>query len=140
MTQNIRTYSELIKLPTFKERFNYLKLDGNVGIETFGFNRYLNQSLYGKSQEWKRTRNGIILRDNGCDLGIPDRQIFGRIIIHHMNPLTEEDLLNRNPDIFNPEFLIATTIDTHNAIHYGDDSFIFEGPIIRTQNDTIPWR
>lgn len=136
----MRTYSELISIPTFEERFEYLKLDGTIGEETFGFDRYLNQQLY-HSPEWRSLRNKIIIRDDGCDLAIPDRKIFGRVIIHHMNPITIEDIENNNPDIFNPEYLITTFKMTHDAIHYGDESLlILSEPVIRTENDTIPWR
>lgn len=113
----MKTYDELSKLSTFKERFEYLKIPGAVGIETFGFDRYLNQTLY-KSPEWKRVRREVIIRDNGCDLGCDDREIGGRIIVHHMNPLTEKDILNRNPAVFDPNNLVCVSIDTHNAIHY----------------------
>lgn len=136
---SIKTYSELIGFDSFIERYRYLKLGGAVGIETFGFDRYLNQALY-KSSEWKRVRREVIIRDNGCDLGIDDRTIYGTIIIHHMNPITEQDIQERNPDIFNPEFLITVSIDTHNAIHYGDESLLFHEIIERKPNDTILWR
>ena len=135
----IRTYSELILLPTFKERFEYLKIGGKVGEETFGFDRYLNQILY-TSPEWKSTRDRIIARDNGCDLAIPGREINGKIMIHHMNPITVDDILRRSDFVFNPEYLICTIMNTHNAIHYGDSSLLYEDPIIRTKNDTCPWR
>lgn len=135
----IRTYSELIKLPTFEERFEYLKLSGAVGKETFGYDRYLNQVLY-KSAEWKETRNKVIIRDLGCDLACEDRQIFGQALIHHMNPITKEMILDRDRDIFNPEYLITTTKITHNAIHYGDENLLCHGPVVRTPNDTCPWR
>ena len=136
---SIRTYSELITIPTFKERFEYLRLDGTVGKETFGFDRYLNQVFY-RSPEWKSIRDQVIVRDNGCDLGIEGHEIYGRIIIHHMNPLTMEDVLDRNPIIFNPEFLITTTHNTHNAIHYGDENLLITTPIERSKNDTCPWK
>lgn len=136
---SIKTYSELSQLETFIERFNYLKIGGSIGIETFGFDRYLNQALY-RSQQWKDVRNEVIIRDCGCDLGIIGREIPGRVIIHHMNPITEADILNRNPVIFDPEFLICTTIDTHNAIHYGDEDILLSEPIERRPNDTCPWR
>lgn len=136
---NIKCYSELITLPTFEERFNYLKLNGFVGKDTFGYDRYLNQMLY-KSPEWKSIRNQIIIRDNGCDLACEGYEIKGRILIHHINPITVEDILNENPIIFDPENLISTVHNTHNAIHYGDESLIIKGPIERTKNDTIPWR
>lgn len=136
---SIRTYSELITIPTFKERFEYLRLDGTVGKETFGFDRYLNQVFY-RSHEWKSIRDQVIVRDNGCDLGIEGHEIYGRIIIHHMNPLTMEDVLDRNPSIFNPEFLITTIHNTHNAIHYGDENLLITAPIERSKNDTCPWK
>ena len=135
----IRTYSELIKLPTFEERFQYLKLDGDVGVETFGFDRYLNQAFY-SSDEWKSIRNQVIIRDNGCDLGIEGREIYKRIIIHHMNPITKEDLLYRTEYLLNPEYMICTMKTTHDAIHYGDENLLFKEPIERKPNDTCPWR
>ena len=135
----IRTYSELIKLPTFEERFQYLKLDGDVGVETFGFDRYLNQAFY-SSDEWKSIRNQVIIRDNGCDLGIDGREIYKRIIIHHMNPITKEDLLYRTEYLLNPEYMICTMKNTHDAIHYGDENLLFKDPIERKPNDTCPWR
>ena len=136
---SIKTYSELITLPTYEERFNYLKLEGVVGEMTFGFDRYLNQKLY-TSQEWKTVRNQIIVRDNGCDLACEGYEIYGKILIHHINPITVEDIINRNPIIFDLENLISTTHNTHNAIHYGDENLLIKGPIERTKNDTIPWR
>ena len=135
----IRTYSELIKLPTFEERFQYLKLDGDVGVETFGFDRYLNQAFY-SSDEWKSIRNQVIIRDNGCDLGIEGREIYKRIIIHHMNPIIKEDLLYRTEYLLNPEYMICTMKNTHDAIHYGDENLLFKDPIERKPNDTCPWR
>lgn len=139
-TKMIRTYSELITLPTFEERFEYLKLGGRVGYETFGYDRYLNQILY-NSYEWKYdTRRKIILRDNGCDLACEGFEIFGKILVHHINPITVEDVLNRNPIVFDPENLISTTHNTHNAIHYGDVDLLTIGPIERTKNDTCPWK
>lgn len=136
----IRTYSELIKLPTFKERFEYLKLGGVIGEETFGFDRYLNQMFY-KSREWKKLRNNIIVRDNGCDLAIPDREIIDQtILIHHMNPLTKEDILNMTEFVLNPEYLICTILNTHNAIHYGNSDLLYQEPIVRYKNDMCPWR
>lgn len=135
----IRTYSELIKLPTFEERFQYLKLNGDVGVETFGFDRYLNQAFY-SSDEWKSIRNQVIIRDNGCDLGIEGREIYKRIIIHHMNPITKEDLLYRTEYLLNPEYMICTMKNTHDAIHYGDENLLFKEPVERKPNDTCPWR
>lgn len=136
---SIKTYSELITLPTFEERFRYLKLDGVVGEETFGFDRYLNQTFY-QSPEWRSLRNYIIIRDNGCDLGITDRELNSRIIIHHMNPITKEDILAMNEFVMNPEYLICVSKTTHDAIHYGDESLLFTAPIERRKNDTCPWR
>lgn len=135
----IRTYSELITIPTFEERFRYLKLDGVIGKETFGFDRYLNQIFY-KSDEWKAIRRHVILRDNGCDLGVEGRDIYGRILIHHMNPITKEDILNRSGLLLNPEYLICTVKNTHDAIHYGDESLLMKDPIKRRKNDTCPWK
>ena len=138
-TTNIRTYSELIQLPTFEERFNYLRLDGVVGKDTFGFDRYLNQQFY-RSSEWKRIRNQVIVRDNGCDLGIDDYDIHGRILIHHMNPISIEDLQHMSDLLMKLEYLICVSHRTHNAIHYGDENLIVSAPIERSQNDTCPWR
>lgn len=135
----MKTYSELIKFPTFEERFKYLELDGQVGIETFGFDRYLNQRFY-KLPEWQQVRNDVIVRDGGCDLGIQDREIFGRIYIHHINPISVDDIKNKEQWILDPEFLISTCKRTHDAIHYSDESILFEEPIERSPNDTIPWR
>ena len=138
--KNIRTYSELIKLPTFEERYEYLKLGGTVGEDTFGFDRYLNQIFY-TSDEWKSVRSFVITRDQGCDLGISDREIRGdRILVHHMNPITKEDILNRSDILLNPEYLITTVKNTHDAIHYGDSELLYQGPVERTKNDTCPWR
>ena len=138
-TTSIRTYSELIQLPTFEERFNYLRLDGVVGKDTFGFDRYLNQQFY-RSSEWKRIRNQVIVRDNGCDLGIDGYEIHGRILIHHINPISIEDLQHMSDLLMNPEYLICVSHRTHNAIRYGDESLIVTAPIERSQNDTCPWR
>lgn len=140
MTQmSIKTYSELAKLPTFKERFNYLKLDGRVGEETFGFDRYLNQMFY-KSPEWLEVRDQVIIRDQGCDLGLEDRRIYGRILIHHMNPITKSDILDRSDLLLNPEYLITTVKATHDAIHYGNISSLDEDYVPRSRNDTCPWK
>lgn len=136
---NIKTYSELITLPTFIDRFRYLQLDGIVGYETFGHDRYLNQILY-RTPEWKRFRRDIILRDNGCDLACEGYEIVGNILVHHINPLTVEDILRRDPKIFDPENVICTQLNTHNAIHYGDEELLITEPIIRTQYDTCPWK
>lgn len=140
-TRIIRTYSELMSLSTFEERFKYLQLNGSVGSETFGYDRYLNQAFYGKSQEWKDIRDYVIIRDNGCDLGMEGYEIQGRIYVHHMNPVNVEDIIHKNDILINPEFLICTTHNTHNAIHYGDEGLLIPNkPIIRTENDTCPWR
>lgn len=138
-TKIIRTYSELITLPTFEERYEYLKLGGAVGEETFGFDRWLNQRFY-KTREWIQVRDKIIVRDFGCDLGIEDREIHGRILIHHMNPISQEDIIHRSEILLDPEFLICTSKVTHDAIHYGDASLLTTGPIVRTQFDTCPWK
>ena len=136
----IRCYSELISLPTFKERFGYLKLSGNVGKATFGYDRYLNQNFY-KSAEWKRLRNEIIVRDNGCEFGLEDYPIRGRIFIHHMNPIVDEDIIDSSEFLMNPEFLICVSRDTHNAIHYGNEDLIrIKEYIERRPNDTCPWK
>lgn len=136
---SIKTYSELITLPTFEERFRYLKLDGVIGKETFGFKRYINQEFY-HSYEWLSFRDSIIIRDVGCDLGVQGYDINGSILIHHINPITYEDIINRNRCIFDPENVICTKLKTHNAIHYGDDSILISAPVERSQNDTCPWR
>ena len=140
MKENIRTYSELSQLSTFEERYKYLKLDGVVGEETFGFDRYLNQQFYQKDIEWLNARKKVIMRDTGCDLGIEGREIHGRIIVHHMNPITKYDLLNRTKYLLDPEYLICTLKSTHDAIHYGDENLLMKGPVERTKNDTCPWR
>ena len=135
----IRTYSELITFSTFEERYRYLRLEGKVGEDTFGFDRWLNQSFY-KDREWRAIRDKVIIRDNGCDLGIPDREIHSRIIVHHMNPITKDDILYRSAFLLNPEYLICTVKNTHDAIHYGDEGLLIKVPIERTRNDTCPWR
>ena len=135
----IRTYSELVRLPTFEERFEYLKLNGKVGADTFGFDRYLNQAFY-RSAVWKSIRDKIIVRDEGRDLGVEGYDICGNIIIHHMNPLRAEDFNGTSDFLLNPEYLICTTLNTHNAIHYGDDGLLIKGPIVRTKYDTCPWK
>jgi hypothetical protein len=135
----IRTYSELITLPTFMERYKYLRIGGTVGADTFGFDRYLNQAFY-KSEEWKSIRRHVIIRDCGCDLGIEGREIHERILIHHINPISEEDILDRSDYLLNPEYLISTSHRTHNAIHYGDDSILIDVPLERRKNDTCPWK
>lgn len=139
MRKIIRTYSELVTLPTFEERFNYLKLKGQVGKDTFGFDRWLNQIFY-RDPEWKSVRDYVIVRDNGCDLGIDGYEINGRILVHHMNPISKEDILERSKYLLDPEFLISTVHNTHNAIHYGDEDLLIKTPIERTKNDTCPWK
>ncbi len=137
---SIKKYSELITLPTFAERFSYLKLNGTVGKETFGFERWINQNFY-HSYEWLKFRDLIIIRDGGCDLGCSGHEIYGSILIHHLNPITYEDILNRNQCIFDPENAICTSLITHNAIHYGTDDLLLESSITeRTKNDTCPWK
>ena len=137
--ESIKTYSELILLPTFEERYKYLRLGGRVGEATFGFDRYINQLFY-TSDEWKAIRREVIIRDNGCDLGMDDREIHDKILIHHMNPISKIDILERSKFLLDPEYLICVCKRTHDAIHYGDDSILFSGPVIRTKNDTCPWR
>lgn len=139
MTMKIRTYSELILLPTFEERFEYLRLDGKVGEDTFGFDRYLNQLFY-RSQEWRKIRDYVIVRDNACDLGVEGCDIYSKVLIHHMNPITARDIEKRTELLLDPEYLICTTHNTHNAIHYGDENLIIKIPVVRTKYDTCPWK
>ena len=136
---SIRTYSELILIPTFEERFKYLQLNGRVGDDTFGFDRYINQKFY-RSAEWKRIRDLVIMRDNGCDLALEGYEIYGRILIHHMNPITIKDVELSTEYLMNPEYLICVTHNTHNAIHYGDEKLINKGLVVRPKNDTCPWK
>jgi len=138
MTKN-KKYSELIKIPTFEERFEYLKLKGVVGKDTFGFTRWINQVLY-TSTQWRSLRREIIIRDNGNDLACDGFEIYGAMLIHHINTITYDDVVNRNSIIFDPENLITTRLKTHNAIHYGDSKLLSVGPIERTKNDTCPWK
>lgn len=138
-TTNIRTYSELITLPTFEERYQYLRLSGRVGEDTFGFDRIFNQQFY-KSREWKRVRDAVIVRDNGCDLGLEGHEIHGRILIHHMNPIALSDIRNATDILLDPEYLICVSHNTHNAIHYGDENLLPKPPIVRSRNDTCPWK
>jgi len=133
-----RTFTELQRLRTFKERYDYLRLKGFVGESTFGFDRYLNQMLY-TSIRWRRVRDEIIVRDGGCDLGIVGYEIHGKILIHHMNPISVEDIEKDRSDIFNPEFLICTSLNTHQAIHYSDESLLPKLPVVRLPGDTSPW-
>lgn len=137
--KTIRTYSELIQLTTFKERYEYLRLDGKVGEGTFGFDRWLNQMFY-KDPEWLCARNDVIVRDMGCDLAIADREILSRILVHHMNPIRKEDILRRSKILLDPEYLICTSDLTHKAIHYGDETLLVLEPTERTKNDTCPWK
>lgn len=137
---SIKSYSELSKLKTFEERYEYLRLKGRVGEETFGFDRYLNQILYQRSHKWKHARDQVILRDNGCDLGVEGYEVPGKILVHHMNPITIEDVEQERDYVFDPEYLISTSLNTHNAIHYGDANLLSRGPIERTKHDTCPWR
>lgn len=137
---NIRTYSEMACLKTFEARFEYLRLDGAVGRETFGFDRYLNQAFY-NSAEWKRIRDIVILRDNGCDLGLEGYAIGGRVIIHHMNPVNVNDIRLATAILLNPEYLVCVSHSTHNAIHYGDAELALRDiPVERKPNDTCPWK
>lgn len=140
MSTKIRTYSELCSLPTYKERFQYLRLDGQVGADTFGYDRHLNQMVYQRDPRWKKARDTVIIRDNGCDLGIEGYEIRGKIIVHHMNPITIDDILNDRDWIFDPEYLICTVHNTHNAIHYGDEGLLTLAPTERKPNDTCPWK
>ena len=136
----IRTYRELIQLPTLKERFRYLKLSGAVGKATFGYDRYLNQNFY-RSQDWKRLRNEIIVRDDGCELGLEGHPIAGRIFIHHINPIDDEDIINSTEYLMNPDYLICVSHDMHNAIHYGNEDILRAKDFMpRTPNDTCPWK
>lgn len=136
----IRTYSELIKMATFEERFNYLALNGRVGKDTFGYDRYLNQMLY-KNVKWRRLRDNIIIRDNACDLALPGYEIFGKLFIHHMNPLTKEDIENDSEYLWNPEYLVCVSFETHNAIHYGNKNYLEKYKITeRRSGDTVLWK
>jgi hypothetical protein len=134
----IRTYSDLSQLQTFEERYRYLKLNGRLGEITFGFDRWINQLFY-KSQEWKSIRNYVITRDNGCDLGVPGYEIYSGLLVHHMNPMTAEDVKDGKEGILDPNFLVTTSLQTHNAIHYGNISLLPRGPITRTAGDTTLW-
>jgi hypothetical protein len=133
-----RSYSELRRLTTFEERYEYLKLTGQVGQATFGFDRWMNQRFY-RSREWLRVREQVVFRDGACDLGMPDHEIHGPLLVHHMNPVLPEDLVARESWILDPEYLISTTHRTHNAIHYGDDSLLVKPPVERRPGDTTLW-
>lgn len=139
MKTTIRTYKELVKLSTFEERFAYLKLRGKIGEDTFGFDRVFNQMFY-RSQEWKSIRKEVIIRDNGCDLGIAGYDIYGKIIIHHMNPISVSDIQERTSFLLAPDYLICVSLDTHNAIHYGSEELLNKAPVERRKNDTCPWK
>lgn len=135
----MKSYSTLIQLPTFEERFNYLKCNSKIGEDTFGFDRYLNQAFY-TSDEWKTLRRQIIIRDNGCDLADPDRPIAGPIIVHHLNPVSVEDILNRTELLLNPDFLICVSDNTHKSIHFGNENNLIKLPKERVPYDTCPWK
>lgn len=135
----MKNYTELNGISTFRGRFEYLRLDGSVGEETFGFDRYLNQLFY-RSAKWKRVRDEVIVRDNGCDLGVDGYQIYGKIVIHHINPITKNDIKSESDFLLNPEYLITVSSFTHNAIHYGDVSLLPAEPVVRMSNDTCPWK
>lgn len=134
----LKCYSELKLLTTFEERYEYLRLSGKVGLDTFGFDRYLNQILY-RSRRWLSARDKVIIRDLGCDLGVEGYEIHNKILVHHMNPITVQDIELGNNKVFDPEFLICTSFNTHNAIHFGDGKLLPQKPITRTQNDMAPW-
>lgn len=137
-----KSYSEMMKFKTYEERFNYLKLNGKVGEATFGSDRILNQLLYNGDPEWKRTRDKVIIRDNGCDLGIEGRKIEKPIpiLVHHINPITVDDVINRSPKVFDLNNLVCTTKLTHDAIHYSNESILIKDPVERRANDTCPWK
>lgn len=135
----IRTYTLAIGIPSFEDRFEYLKMDGSVGIQTFGGHRYLNQKLY-QSEEWRRVRRDVIVRDNGCDLAHPDHPIYGKILIHHLEPITADDILSRRSCVFDMDNLICISYETHNALHYGNSETLPKPYVERTKNDTCPWR
>ena len=135
----IKTYSELIQFKTLEERYRYLRIGGRVGEETFGFDRWMNQVFY-KDPRWRDIRDEVITRDNGCDLGLEGYDIRGKIFVHHMNPVTKDDILYNFDSLLNPEFLISTSKRTHDAIHYGNEDLLPQSPIVRKRNDTCPWK
>lgn len=136
----LRNYTELSKLRTFEDRFRYLLLDGSVSQDTFGFDRWMNQIFY-RSAQWKRIRDRVIIRDNGCDLGVDGHDIYGKVLVHHMNPVTKEEIMSGSMRILDPEYLISVSMDTHNAIHYGDLSYLKRFVVAeRLPNDTCPWK
>lgn len=139
MIQMIRTYSEAIRINDFKERYKYLQLFGEVGVDTFGYDRYLNQMFY-HDPAWRDIRNKVIVRDNGCDLAYENRPIFSGLIVHHINPITKQDVLDRSSKLFDLDNLICVSPITHRAIHYGDERSIISEPAVRRPNDTCPWR
>lgn len=139
MRKIIRTYKELIQLPTFEERFDYLAIGGMIGEDTFGFDRYLNQKFY-RSKEWKQIRDHVIVRDMGCDLGVEGYELYGKIIIHHMNPIAARDIVEVTDILLNPDYLISTSPNTHNAIHFGSKDILPKAPTERRPNDTCPWK
>lgn len=140
MKQNLRTYQELIQIPTYIDRFRYLKIGNGVGEETFGFDRWMNQRFY-NSHEWRNLRNHIITRDNGCDMAFPDREIEGKIYIHHMNPIEKQDIYDMTDFVMNPMFLVCVAHNTHNAIHYGSEDLLDCNILVqRAPNDTCPWK
>lgn len=134
-----KTYRELISMDDYLDRYEYLRIGGVVGESTFGSNRYLNQILY-RSYDWKKFRREMVIRDNGCDLAHPDYEIGGIIILHHINPITIDDVKNRRRCVFDPENVVCVSHRTHEAIHYGDDTLLMKGPVVRRPGDTIPWR
>lgn len=135
----MRTYSELIKYNTFEDRFNYLKLDGVIGEDTFGFDRWLNQHFY-NSKEWKSIRDFVIIRDGGCDMAMDGYEIGGKVYVHHMNPITQSDIVHTTDALINPEYLVCVSHNTHNAIHYGDISILATDPVERRPGDTCLWK
>lgn len=139
MGEQTRRYSDLIKINDYLQRFQYLKLGGAVGAETFGFERYLNQQFY-RTEAWKKVRDFVIIRDSGCDMAFPGREIHSKILIHHINPITPKDIVERQDWILDPEYLVCVSKQTHDAIHYGDESLLILDPIVRRKNDTCPWR
>lgn len=139
MRSKVRSYTEMLRIPEYKERFLYLQLSGMVGAQTFGNERYLNQILY-NSAKWKKCRNEVVIRDDGCDLACPDYPIKGRVIVHHINPITIDDILEERGIVFDLDNLISVAHSTHEAIHYGDEHLLPHNPTIRVKNDTCPWK
>lgn len=135
----LKSYRNLILLPTILDRFEYLRIKANVGDSTFGFDRFINQDFY-QSREWRQVRMKVIARDEGCDLGVPEYPIGGKVIIHHINPITAEDIENASDLLFDMDNLICVSESTHNAIHFGDETLLPAEPIVRMPGDTCPWR